>query len=140
MPNIKSAIKRVKTSEKARVRNHARKSAFRTATKRVEKMISAGQTDGVALAASQAVSAIDRAAKTRAIHPSQAARRKSRLLLKVNSALGSAVVLEARPVETKPTKAKAKAAPKKSTAKAKTTTAKKAPAKKPAAKKSEPKE
>lgn len=125
MPNIKSAIKRVKTSEKARVRNHARKSAFRTATKRVERMLGEGQAEGVALAASQAISAIDRAAKTNAIHKAQAARRKSRLMHKVNAALGSAVVLEARPAKV----ATPKAAPKK-------TASTKAPAKKkPAARK-----
>jgi small subunit ribosomal protein S20 len=124
MPNIKSAIKRVKTSEKARERNHARKSAFRTATKRVERMLGTGETDGIAVAASQAISAIDRAAKTRAIHPAQAARRKSRLMLKLNAAMEGGVTLEAQPKNNKAAKAKPATKTPKTTAKAKASGAK----------------
>ena len=40
MPNIKSAIKRVKVSEKRRLRNASQKSALRTAVKAFETALS----------------------------------------------------------------------------------------------------
>jgi DNA-binding protein HU-beta len=52
-------------------------------------------TDGsdVAVALSDAISALDRAAKTGAIHPNAAARRKSRLVRKINAAVGGTTVV-----------------------------------------------
>src|SRR6185503_5426122 len=51
-------------------------------------------TEGVdpVVALNEALSALDRAAKVGAIHPNAAARRKSRLTVKVNAALGGSSV------------------------------------------------
>ncbi|MBR2758847.1 MAG: 30S ribosomal protein S20, partial [Exiguobacterium sp.] len=45
MANIKSAIKRAKTSEKRRVANSQEKSAMRTAVKRVDALVLEGNKE-----------------------------------------------------------------------------------------------
>ena len=76
MPNVKSAEKRMRTSEVRATRNRAFRSKLRTALKKVR---SAGtQADGTA-ALREASSLLDRAARKRIIHPNKAARAKSRL-------------------------------------------------------------
>lgn len=102
MPNIKSAIKRVRTTETARLRNHSLKSAYRTKIKQVEA--SFGSPEQLPQLMRDAVSAIDRAAKARVIHRNAADRHKSRLARRVATA--SAV---AEPVTKNPA-AKTKAA------------------------------
>lgn len=85
MANTKSAIKRIKTSEKRRLRNQAVKSATRTHVKKARAAIAQNpaeaQDDVVA-----AISALDRAARKGVIHPNNAARRKSRLMKRLNAA------------------------------------------------------
>ncbi len=81
-------MKRVRTAERRAEINAPRRSAAKTYVSKALK-VATQQTDGdpqEALAA--ALSALDRAAKTGAIHPNAAARRKSRLTRKVNAALG----------------------------------------------------
>jgi small subunit ribosomal protein S20 len=112
MPNIKSAIKRVRTAEQARLRNHAKKSAFRTSVKRA--LASTGSPEQPELLRN-AISTIDRAAKVGAIHPRAAARYKSRLMRKVAAQTGQPVVLgSASAAQAKP---KAKSAAKKAASK-----------------------
>ena len=85
MANIKSQKKRILTNEKARIRNKAVRSALKTAVKKVEAAVAAGDKT-VALEAAQAASrAFDKAASKGIIHPNQAARRKSRLMKKLNA-------------------------------------------------------
>ena len=83
-----SGLKRVRNAE----RRHAILGPRRTAAKTLVKAaltVATTPTDGqdpqVALA--EAMSALDRAAKVGAIHPNAAARRKSRLAIKVNAAI-----------------------------------------------------
>ncbi|PLR78097.1 30S ribosomal protein S20 [Bacillus sp. V3-13] len=85
MPNIKSAIKRVKTSEASNARNSTVKSTMRTAVKKVESAI--GNNDAAAATASfsSAASKLDKAAAKGLIHKKAAARKKSRLMKKMNS-------------------------------------------------------
>lgn len=93
MANIKSAIKHIKTSEKRRQRNMAVRSSTRTYVKRARNAIAqhpAEAQDDVRTA----ISALDRAVKKGVIHPNNAARRKSRLMKRYNSA-----VLPAAPAE-----------------------------------------
>lgn len=82
MPNIKSAIKRVKTAERNRVHNTAAKSFMKTATKKA--LIALGKTNpetgSVTVDVQKAISLIDRLAAKGIIHKRQAARRKSRLM------------------------------------------------------------
>ena len=64
MPNIKSAIKRVKVSEKKNLRNRMIKSAMRTSIKKFENAIAAGTCDAAILSATQG--AVDKAASREA--------------------------------------------------------------------------
>lgn len=78
MPQIKSAIKRVKTNEKARLLNASQKASMRTAVKRFESAHSNQAEDAQALY-TQAIRKIDMAASKGLIHTNKAARDKSRL-------------------------------------------------------------
>lgn len=84
-----SGLKRVRQAERRNEVLQPRRTAAKTY---VAKALTAAtaQTDGIdpAKALAEALSALDRAAKVGAIHPNAAARRKSRLTLKVNAALG----------------------------------------------------
>lgn len=80
MPNIKSAEKRVRTSEKRRARNQSVKSSLRTSLK---KVVAAGAGAPAAAAFQAAESALDKAAAKGVIHPNKAARTKSRLAKRV---------------------------------------------------------
>ena len=76
VPQHKSAKKRLKTSAVARVHNRAIKSNIKTAIKKLEE---AGSPDEAQALLSTASSLLDRAAKRHIMHPSTAARKKSRL-------------------------------------------------------------
>ncbi len=84
MPNVKSAIKRMKTNEKRRIRNRIIKSHFKKAVKRVYLAMEQGDNEHISDLLKAALSEIDKAASKGTIHKNQAARRKSRLTLKVN--------------------------------------------------------
>ncbi len=77
MPNIKSAIKRVKVTEKKNLRNRMVKSATRTTLKKVENAIAAGTADAALL--SVAAGAVDRAVTKGVMHKNAANRKKARL-------------------------------------------------------------
>jgi small subunit ribosomal protein S20 len=84
MPNIKSAIKRVKTSEANRAQNITVKSAMRTAVKKAEASIVNNDSEAnVTFAA--ASSKLDKAAAKGLIHKNAAARKKSRMMKKLNA-------------------------------------------------------
>jgi small subunit ribosomal protein S20 len=85
LANIKSAIKRIRQSEKRRVRNRAVRSRMRTYVKQANTAIVTGEEDAVE-AVRAAISELDRAAKKGIIHSNNAARRKSRLMKKLNAA------------------------------------------------------
>ena len=83
MANIKSQIKRNKTNELRRLRNKAVKSELKTRVKSAVKVLEAG--DETALDALQlAQKRLDKAASKGVIHKNQAARRKSRLMKRLN--------------------------------------------------------
>ena len=84
MANIKSAIKRVKTNEKARAHNIAQKSAVRTNVKKVEAAISLNDATAANESIVAAVKGLDKAATKGLISKNAAARKKSRLMKKVN--------------------------------------------------------
>jgi small subunit ribosomal protein S20 len=85
MPNIKSAIKRVKVSEKRRLRNASQKSALRTAVKAAEVAIS-GNAESAQEALVLAAKKLDKAASKGLIHKNAANRKKSRLAKRLNAA------------------------------------------------------
>ena len=77
MPNIKSAIKRVKVNEKKHLRNRMVKSAMRTTVKKYESAVAAGSADAALL--SQTASAIDKAVAKGVISKNAANREKARM-------------------------------------------------------------
>lgn len=84
MPNIKSAIKRVKTNEKRRAQNAAQKSALRTAVKHFETAAANGDVEKAQAAFVEATKKLDKAATKGLIHKNAASRQKSRLAKKMN--------------------------------------------------------
>lgn len=81
MPNIKSAIKRVKTTEKAHSQNIAQKNEMRTAVKRA-MTAKTNNAENVESLISNAVKHVDKASKKNLIHTNKAARVKSQLMAK----------------------------------------------------------
>jgi small subunit ribosomal protein S20 len=79
--NIKSQKKRILTNAKSAERNKAMKSELRTRVKNAVKTIGADDNDE---ALRLAVKRLDMAAAKGIIHPNQAARRKSRLMKRIN--------------------------------------------------------
>lgn len=129
MPIIKSAKKRVKTAEKAAIRNSKTKRSLKTALKAFHKAVSAGEKSAVKLHG-EVQSNIDKAAKKGLIHKNKAARQKAQAAKAAKAAGTGAPAKKSAP------KAAAKPAAKKPATKpAAKPAAKKAPAKKPAAKK-----
>jgi small subunit ribosomal protein S20 len=86
LANIKSAIKRIRSSERKRLRNKPIRTALKTYVKSANTMIASSDTDTSADAVVRAISALDKAANKGIIHPNQAARRKSRLMKRFNKA------------------------------------------------------
>ncbi len=79
MPNIASARKRVRQSEKRRMHNRHLRSRLRTQVKNVLKAIEAGDHDAALAAYKAAVPVIDSIADKGIVHKNKAARHKSRL-------------------------------------------------------------
>lgn len=90
MPNIKSAIKRVRQNEKRRALNASQKSALRTSIKAVEAAVSSNDVAKAQSALLVALKKLDKAAGKGLIHKNAAARKKSRLAKAVNSISASA--------------------------------------------------
>ena len=80
------ALKRVRQTERRRVVNQRARSQAKTLVQRASA-IALGQAEGDgAVAITAAISALDRAAEKGILHPNNAARRKSRLMVKANAA------------------------------------------------------
>jgi small subunit ribosomal protein S20 len=75
--NIKSQKKRIRTAEKARIRNKAVRSELKTAVKGVRQAVEAKDLDAAQAAANKAGRLLDKAASKGVIHKNQAAKRKS---------------------------------------------------------------
>jgi small subunit ribosomal protein S20 len=75
--NIKSQLKRIKTNEKARLRNKAVKSSLKTSVRKFREAADAGDRDTAVQALSSASRELDKAASKGVIHQNQAANRKS---------------------------------------------------------------
>ncbi len=85
MPNIKSAIKRVKVIEKKTMRNNMVKSAYKTAIKKFEQAIEAGNLEEAKTLFSEATKKIDQACTKGVLVKNTAARKKSKLAKKLNA-------------------------------------------------------
>ena len=87
MPNIKSAIKRVKVAEKKTKRNNMIKSGYKTAVKKFEEAVNAGNIEEAKSLLSEATKKIDQACSKGVIVKNTAARKKSNLSKKLNAAM-----------------------------------------------------
>ena len=85
MPNIKSAKKRVLVAENKRIQNKMYNSALKTAIKKYEAALAAGDKAAAAETYKAAVKKIDQAVARGMIHKNNAARHKSQFTLKLNS-------------------------------------------------------
>lgn len=85
MPNIKSAIKRVKTTEARNAQNTMAKSTMRTSVKKVEAAVTLNDAAAAKEALVAAASNLDKAAAKGLIHKNAAARKKARLMKKINA-------------------------------------------------------
>ena len=85
MANIKSQLKRIKTNEKARLRNKSVKSSLKTAVRRFREAADAGDRDQTLVALQHASRQLDKAASKGVIHANQAANKKSAMAQRVNA-------------------------------------------------------
>ena len=76
----------VRKTEKRQLRNRAAKSRAKTFITRAEKLIFAGELASAQTAVAESISALDKAAEKGILHANNAARRKSRLMKKLNRA------------------------------------------------------
>ncbi len=81
LPNIKSAIKRVKQSTAANVQNSTTKHAMRTAVRKAEAALDAKDENATGLLR-DAIKKMDTAARKGLIHKNTASRQKARLTKK----------------------------------------------------------
>ena len=85
MANIKSQIKRNRQNEIARLRNKSVKSSLKTAVRKANEAIAAGDSAVAEAAVRDAARKLDKAASKGVIHANQAANRKSSLASKAAS-------------------------------------------------------
>ncbi len=89
MANIKSQIKRIKTNEKARLRNKSVKSSLKTAVRKFREAADAGDAAAAGALLQSASRQLDKAASKGVIHANQAANRKSAMAKKSASLAGT---------------------------------------------------
>ena len=80
MPSAKPA----RVAERRRVRNAPLLSKAKTLITNARKLMDADDRDAAEQAVREAVAALDRAAQKGALHPNNAARRKSRIMKRLN--------------------------------------------------------
>ncbi len=85
MANLKSSMKRARQDVRRRSRNRAVLSRTRTAVSTANRVIASGKAEEAREAVLAAISEVDKAASKGIIHPNKAARRKSRLMAKLNA-------------------------------------------------------
>lgn len=85
MPNIKSAIKRVKVIETKTARNNMIKSGYKSAVKKFEQAVEAGNKEEATKLLSLATKKVDQACTKGVIVKNTAARKKSNMAKKLNA-------------------------------------------------------
>ena len=85
MANIKSAIKRAGTNEKARLRNKAVRTHLKTSVKKFDAALATGDAKAAQDAFNYACKRYDQAAAKNVIHKNTANRKKAKLAQKLNA-------------------------------------------------------
>lgn len=86
MPNTKSAERRMRKSERRRLRNRAVKSRLKTLEKKLNAMLKDGKIEEARAFCSEIYSAFDKAVKSGVIHRGTADRKKSRIATRIAAA------------------------------------------------------
>ena len=86
MPNIKSAKKRVKTTEVRTLRNKMIKSDMKPAIKKLDAAIVEGNKDNIDTTFRAAVKTVDQATAKGVLKKNTASRKKAQMAIKVNKA------------------------------------------------------
>lgn len=86
MPNIKSAKKRVKTTEARTLRNKMIKSDMKTAIKKLDAAIVEGNKETIDTTFRAAVKTVDQATAKGVLKKNTASRKKAQMAIKVNQA------------------------------------------------------
>jgi len=86
LANIRSAIKRIRSSARKRERNQVFRSRARTYVNKARKLIAEGKIEEAREEVQLAIVALDKAAAKGIIHRNKAARSKSRLMKRLNRA------------------------------------------------------
>ncbi len=92
MPVTKSAQKQMRVTERRRLRNRPIRSLCKTNITKAERLIFSGELEAAQKAVVAAISSLDKAAEKGVVHPNNTARRKSRLMSKLNKAQASSSV------------------------------------------------
>jgi len=85
LANIKSAKKRIEVNNKKQLRNKRVKSSTKTAVKKLQAAVAAGDKEKAAELHKLAVKAVDQAASKGVYHKNNASRKKSQLTKLVNT-------------------------------------------------------
>lgn len=91
MPNIKSAVKKVRIIHKRTLRNVSLRSALRTAIRKLERSLAENDRQVTEQNLRNALRAIDKAVTKGILHKNTAARKKSRLTKKYNQQIKQAI-------------------------------------------------
>ena len=86
MPNTRSTRKQVRVTQRRRLKNKSIRSLCKTNITKAERLIFSGELESAQEAVVAAIGSLDRAAEKGVIHPNNAARRKSRLMKRLNEA------------------------------------------------------
>jgi small subunit ribosomal protein S20 len=96
--NIASSKKDVRRSQRRAVANRAVRSAVKTRVTKARRAIGEGASEQIVQLGAEAVSSLDRAASKGVLHRNNAARRKSRLIKRLNVAASAPeAAAEAKP-------------------------------------------
>jgi len=90
LPNTRSAKKRLRQNEKRRLRNRWFRGRAKTFSKKARQAMAAGDLEQARYYVQLAVKALDKAAAKGILHPNNVARRKSRLMRRLNALEGQA--------------------------------------------------
>lgn len=88
LANTKSAKKRIRVTLRRTLENRRRKTFVRTAIRRFERVLAAGDASAAEAALKVVYRALDRAAQKGAMHRNRAARKKSRLARRLSRLAG----------------------------------------------------
>ncbi len=94
MPNIKSAEKRVRITQRRTLRNVSLRSALRTTVKKFETVLANDEVEQARVALQVATRALDKAATKGIIHRNTANRKKSRLTRRFNASVARKAAAE----------------------------------------------